>query len=107
MIHSLIANSGIQFLSKRVEIDLNSGYKCRFSESFDDELFQWKLDFAYTLNSQTVVLTSQLREKGYLDNNNHLTTGEAVILANPEVQQFNVSDDDDAAGYIFLKTCSK
>lgn len=83
MDYSLIANSGIQLLSKRVEINLNAGFKCRFAESFDDERFQWKLEFAYTLSNQTVVLTSQLREKGYLDNDNKLTTSEAVILANP------------------------
>lgn len=104
MDYSLIANSGIQLLSKRVEINLNAGFKCRFAESFDDERFQWKLEFAYTLSNQTVVLTSQLREKGYLDNDNKLTTSEAVILANPEVQQFNVADnEEDSLGIFFSK----
>jgi len=106
MDYSLIANSGIQLLTKRIEINLNAGFKCRFAESFDDERFQWKLEFAYTLSNQTVVLTSQLREKGYLDNDNNLTTSEAVILANPEVQQFIVADNEDASGIFFSKLAS-
>lgn len=100
---SLIANSGIQLLSKRIELNLNAGYKCRFAESFDDEFFQWKLEFAYTLSNQIVVLTSQLREKGYLDIDNNLTTSEAVILANPEVEQFNVGNEEDASGIFYSK----
>ena len=105
MDYSLIANSGIQLLTKRINIDLNAGYKCRFYESFDDEMFQWKLEFAYTLNNETVLLTSQLREKGYLDSDNNLTTSEAVVLANPEVTQFNVGDDEDedASGIFYSK----
>ncbi len=107
MDYSLIANSGIQLLSTRITIDLNDGYKCRFYESFDDELFQWKLEFAYTLNSQMVLLTSELREKGYLDASNKLTTSEAVILANPEVHQFNIADsNEDNSGIFFSKLSS-
>lgn len=106
MDYSLIANSGIQLLTKRVKIDFNAGFKSRFFESFDDELFQWKLEFAYTLNNETVVLTSQLREKGYLDNDNNLTTSEAVVLANPEVKQFSMSDNDDASGIFYSKLAS-
>ena len=102
MDYSLIANSGIQLLSKRIDINLNAGFKCRFAESFDDERFQWKLEFAYTLSNQIVVLTSQLREKGYLDNDNRLTTSEAVILANPEVQQFNIAENEEENSGIFF-----
>ena len=37
MNNSLIANSGIQFFSKEIELNLNDGFKQVFYEWFDEE----------------------------------------------------------------------
>ena len=47
MNYSLIANSGIQFFSKEIEIDLNDGFKQVFYEWFDEDQVEQVLEYAY------------------------------------------------------------
>ncbi|MBP5561623.1 MAG: virulence factor SrfB [Muribaculaceae bacterium] len=93
---SLIANSGIQLFTRRVEIDLNEGAKQLFYESFDDEVFQWKLEYATRLRQVgKLVLTAQLKEKGYMDASGRLLTSEELIVSNPEVLVFEEEPDEE------------
>ena len=51
----LIANSGIQYLSSNLEIELNTNFKMLFHEWFDEENVQQDLEFAYCMpDSQKV-----------------------------------------------------
>ncbi|MBR5101717.1 MAG: virulence factor SrfB, partial [Muribaculaceae bacterium] len=89
---SLIANSGIQLLVRDVEFDLNSGYKKLFYESFDTANLQWRLEYGRKLKgSETVVLNSELREKGYVDNEGNLIASDNVILANPHATKLDIA----------------
>ena len=61
MNYSLIANSGIQFFSKEIEIDLNDGFKQVFYEWFDEEQVEQRL---YVCSSATFFsLDGQLKQR--------------------------------------------
>lgn len=99
---SLIANSGIQLFTRRIEIDLNEGAKQLFFESFDDEAFQWKLEYATRLRQVgKLALTAQLKEKGYMDQSGRLLVSEELVVANPEVMLFDEDESPMAASTEF------
>ena len=104
MEYALIANSGIQMFTRRIKIDLTAGYKQLFYETFDDELFQWKLEFAYRLEKEgKYVRTAQLRQKGYMGRDGQLTTSEQMVLANPEIEVVDADNEMDAEGFFYSK----
>lgn len=85
MIDSLIANSGIQYSSADLSIDLNDGFKVLFHEWFDNDTIEQNLEFAYSLPNQTVYSWSELQRKGHIDERGNLLTSVNQILADPNL----------------------
>lgn len=93
MTHSLIANSGIQFLTREIEIDTNDAYKQVFYEWFDEELVEQVLEYAYEIKPlDEFVHYSDLLKYGFIDNAGNLLVEPNVIAANPEVRIIHKGD---------------
>ena len=71
---NLIANTGIQFLTKRLMIDSDASTKMLFYEWFDDEeTIEWDLEFAYQLkSSKKVVHLADLESSRFVDSQGNL-----------------------------------
>ena len=93
MAQTLIANSGIQFLSKEILIDANDGFKQVFYEWFDEEQVEQVLEYAYEIKQlEEFVHYSDLLKYGFIDENGELTEEPNVIAANPEVRVIHKGD---------------
>lgn len=84
----LIANSGIQYLTTRLEIDTNSGFSLFFHEWFDEKEVQQDLEFAYAIpNGAGTYRWEDLRKRGFIDKNGKLNAHTAAtILADPNLK---------------------
>jgi hypothetical protein len=90
---SLIANSGIQFLSKEIEINLNDGFKQVFYEWFDEDQVEQVLEYAYEIKQLgEFVRMSDLLKYGFIDHSGNLLVEPNVIAANPEVRTIHKGD---------------
>ena len=73
MNYSLIANSGIQFFSKEIEIDLNDGFKQVFYEWFDEDQVEQVLEYAYEVKQlNEFVRMSDMLKYGFIDHSGNL-----------------------------------
>ncbi|GAA3623183.1 virulence factor SrfB [Flavivirga jejuensis] len=67
---NLIANSGIQYYSMPLEINLNDNFKMHFHEWFDIEDSKLKLELAHKFSEEDIwVRKNELSILGYLSNN--------------------------------------
>mgnify|MGYP002854246690 CR=1 FL=1 len=91
---NLIANTGIQFLTKRLMIDSDASTRMLFYEWFDDEkTIEWDLEFAYQLRpSNKVVHLADLESSRFVDSQGNLLVQEDQVLANPNVMQRMIHD---------------
>ena len=93
MNYSLIANSGIQFFSKEIEIDLNDGFKQVFYEWFDEEQVEQVLEYAYEVKQlNEFVRMSDMLKYGCIDHSGNLLVEPNVIAANPEIKTIHKGD---------------
>ena len=86
---SFIANSGIQFLVRKVRINLcNNDDRLLFHEWFDEDLVQFNLELAYYLRqNKKIVRLHDLEECDFVDPvTSALKVGENEILSNPNVR---------------------
>lgn len=92
---SLIANSGIQFYKKKIEMESVTRQTIHFHEYFDDSDFTLKLEYAYFLpNDGVVVNKRQLMRMGYLIDGelaNEINLRELEVL-NEDVDTFFISN---------------
>jgi hypothetical protein len=101
---SLIANSGIQFLSKEIEINLNDGFKQIFYEWFDEDKVEQVLEYAYEIKQLgEFVRMSDLLKYGFIDHSGDLLVEPNVIAANPEVRTIHKGDISECAELFRLK----
>lgn len=108
MNYSLIANSGIQFFSKEIEIDLNDGFKQVFYEWFDEEQVEQVLEYAYEIKQQSeFVRMSDLLKYGFIDHAGNLLVESNVITANPEVRLIHKGDIADGEGLFRMRIDDK
>lgn len=86
MNYSLIANSGVQFFSKEIELNLNDGFKQVFYEWFDEDQVEQVLEYAYEIKQLgEFVKMSDLLKYGFIDHTGNLLVEPNVIAANPEI----------------------
>lgn len=101
---TLIANSGIQYFSTKMEIDLNSGFKILFHEWFDEPNVQEDLEFAYCMpDSQQVYRWLEMRRRNFIDDNGKLQCKEDEVKADPNLHPLEegvVMDDSDRFYYM-------
>lgn len=101
---SLIANSGIQFFSKEVELNLNDGFKQVFYEWFDEDQVEQVLEYAYEIKQLgEFVKMSDLLKYGFIDHSGNLLVEPNVIAANPEVRTIHKGDISGCAELFRLK----
>jgi hypothetical protein len=101
---SLIANSGIQFLSKEIVINLNDGFKQIFYEWFDEDKVEQVLEYAYEIKQLgEFVRMSDLLKYGFIDHSGDLLVEPNVIAANPEVRTIHKGDISECAELFRLK----
>lgn len=104
MNNSLIANSGIQFFSKEIELNLNDGFKQVFYEWFDEEQVEQVLEYAYEIKQLgEFVKMSDLLKYGFIDHSGNLLVEPNVIAANPEVRTIHKGDISGCAELFRLK----
>ena len=104
MNYSLIANSGIQFFSKQIEIDLNDGFKQVFYEWFDEDQVEQVLEYAYEVKQlNEFVRMSDMLKYGCIDHSGNLLVEPNVIAANPEVRAIHKGDISGCAELFRLK----
>ena len=100
---SLIANTGIQFFSVKVSIDLNDGRnKMYFYEWFDTEEIKLKLNIAHFFSSEEIwVQKKELAKYGYLKNGK--PTDDWSVIKN-EISQ--LSEEDNTCFSMSLSKCN-
>lgn len=104
MNYSLIANSGIQFFSKEIELNLNDGFKQVFYEWFDEDQVEQVLEYAYEIKQLgEFVKMSDLLKYGFIDHSGNLLVEPNVIAANPEVRTIHKGDISGCAELFRLK----
>ena len=82
MNNSLIANSGIQFFSKEIELNLNDGFKQVFYEWFDEEQVEQVLEYAYEIKQLgEFVKMSDLLKYGFIDHSGNLLVEPNALLS--------------------------
>ena len=106
---TLIANSGIQYLPLKLDIDLNNGFKILFHEWFDDDNVQEDLEFAYCLpNCQKVYRWSDLRRRNFIDDAGSLICQEAEISADPNLRPLEGGAKlDNSPRFFYMKFSNK
>lgn len=78
----IIANSGIQYLSSELEIELNSNFKMLFHEWFDEDNVQQELEFAYCMpDNQLVYRWGDLRRRNFINDSGNLQLKEDEVRA--------------------------
>ena len=104
MNYSLIANSGIQFFSKEIELNLNDGFKQVFYEWFDEDQVEQVLEYAYEVKQlNEFVRMSDMLKYGCIDHSGNLLVEPNVIAANPEVRAIHKGDISGCAELFRLK----
>ncbi len=108
MNYSLIANSGIQFFSKEIEINLNDGFKQVFHEWFDEEQVEQVLEYAYEVKQLgEFVRMADLLKYGCIDHAGNLLIEPNAISANPEIKVIHKGDLSECEGLFRLKIDDK
>ena len=74
--YSLIANSGIQLLGLKIELNLQDRYRVWFHEWYDKELGEWKLELLHEITTEDATF---LYRKKDLWENGYLVNGDSVI----------------------------
>ena len=90
---TLIANTGIQFLTKEITFSPHIGKTLWFSEFFDFFSGALKLEYAFLLKQYGVTVSLfDLWKNGYIDINGELTIPECGVLRDPSVGVINSND---------------
>lgn len=105
----LIANSGIQFFSADLRIDLNSNFKLLFHEWFDEAKVEKDLEFAYCMsNSQQVYRWTDMRKRNFIDDNGKLQVSDAEVYADPNLKPLEGGVTiDNCSGFYYMKFSDK
>lgn len=106
MANTLIANSGIQLIPTKVDIDLNDRHKVWFHEWYDETDQVWKLELMHELHDEDTVAyyrKDELAKGGYLVGEVPPTMAE---LAADGIRPLQVDDtlSDGVVGEIFAMT---
>lgn len=90
---TLIANTGIQFLTRKITLSPHIGKPLRFSEFFDYINGLVKLDYAFLLKQYGVTVSLlDLWQNGYIDINGELIIPECDVLGNPHIRVINANN---------------
>ncbi|MBQ7690905.1 MAG: virulence factor SrfB [Muribaculaceae bacterium] len=104
MAYTFIANSGIQFYTSRIVIDMNATSKHLFHEWFDEENVETSLEVVYQLpSSQKVVPLSDLEKLRFISSEGRLLTDEEHILAVPDLRVVYEGDLSESEGIFSMK----
>ena len=83
---SLIANTGIQLLTRKLTIQPQTDIKRLFSVDFDPFRYSFALEYAYELEqSKWIVSLYDLQKLNYVDAKGRLIVPEAQVLANTSI----------------------
>lgn len=106
---TLIANSGIQYYSAPLEIDINAGFKILFHEWFDEPNVQEDLEFAYCMpDSQHVYSWADMRRRNFIDDNGKLQCKEDEVKADPNLRPLEGGQlMDDCNRFYYMKFADK
>lgn len=85
---TLIANSGIQYLTCKLDIDLTSNHKVFFHEWFDEDNVQQALEFAYSLPADAGVYRwADLQKREFINDEGKLLCQNVnYILSDPNLK---------------------
>lgn len=105
----LIANSGIQYLSSNLEIELNTNFKMLFHEWFDEENVQQDLEFAYCMpDSQKVYRWADMRRRNFIDDDGRLQYKEDEVKADPNLRALEEGKSvDNSNRFYYMKFADK
>lgn len=110
MDYSLIANSGIQFLTVPFLIDYSvSNVKLLFHEWFDEDEVQFNMELAYYLKqNQKVVRLWDLEDCRFIDPvTGTLSVSESEVLSNPNVKVIHEGDLSESEELFYMSGTDK
>lgn len=92
MEYSLIANTGIHFVTFQIEVNTQDPHKMWFHEWYDKQNGEWRLDVAYKLASEDVYYKKkEIFEGGYLNVTNDEISTE--VLREDGILPIKVDDE--------------
>lgn len=97
---NLIANTGIQFFTKKIEIDLNDNFKMYFHESLDIEDQLLKMELVHHFSDYDLwVRKRELAVLGYLNVQDREENGRIIKKGTVNASWDEIKDDFTSSGY--------